>query len=274
MEERVYSTPMGGIHYWVDRAGDGTRWLALLPGLTADHGLFERQLAYFHGKFNLFTWDAPAHGASRPFELQFTMLELARWLRGIFAREGIEHPIFIGQSMGGYIAQYYMDEFPGAASGFVSIDSCPLKRRYFMGWELWLLKRTKWMYLSIPWRLLIYWGSNGCATTEYGRAMMRRMMESYEKHEYCALADHGYCIVAEAVEEGRSFEISCPCLLICGMRDMAGSAKRYNRAWTREEGFPILWIPGAGHNSNADAPEAVDRAIEAFAAGGGFRAEM
>ena len=95
--------------------------------------------------------------------------------------------------------------------------------------------------------------------------MMRRMMESYERREFCALADRGYRIVAEAVEEERKFEIDCPCLLICGARDVAGSAKRYNRAWARREGKPILWIPGAGHNANADAPEAVNRAIAEFA---------
>ena len=264
ISERIYSTPMGEIHYWIDRAGDGAPWMVLLPGLTADCHLFDRQLEHFHGAMNLLVWNAPAHGASRPFELKFSMLDLARWLRGIFAREGVERPVLVGQSMGGYISQYYMDEYPGTAAGFVSIDSCPLKRRYFMGWELWLLKRTKWMYLSIPWRALIAWGSGGCAMTEYGRALMRRMMESYEKREYCALADHGYRIVAEAVEEDRRYDIDCPALLICGERDMAGSAKRYNRSWGREEGHEILWIPGAGHNSNTDAPERVNCAIEDF----------
>lgn len=264
MKECAYATPMGEIHYWVERAAEEARWLVLLPGLTADHSLFEKQIEFFRGKFNLLTWDAPAHGASRPFELKFTMLDLARWLREILEREEIERPVLIGQSMGGYIAQYFLDEFPGIAAGFVSVDSCPLKRRYFMGWELWLLKRTKRMYLSIPWRLLIAWGSNGCAMTESGRAMMRRMMKSYEKREYCDLADRGYRIVAEAVEEGRRFDVACPCLLICGERDMAGSAKRYNRAWTRAEGHPLRWIPGAGHNSNADAPELVNRMIDNF----------
>ena len=94
----------------------------------------------------------------------------------------------------------------------------------------------------------------GTATSEYGRALMKYFMESYEKREYCALADHGFRIVAEAVEAGRTYDIQCQALLICGEKDGAGSAKRYNRAWNRQDGLPLVWAPGAGHNSNTDAP--------------------
>ena len=48
------------------------------------------------------------------------------------------------------------------------------------------------------------------------------------------------------------------------MQDKAGSAKRYNREWTRISGIPLLWIEGAGHNSNTDEPKAVNEAIEGF----------
>ena len=34
-----------------------------------------------------------------------------------------------------------MEIFPYSASGFVSIDSCSLKRKYYTWWELALLKR-------------------------------------------------------------------------------------------------------------------------------------
>ena len=59
----------------------------------------------------------------------------------------------------------------------------------------------------------------------------------------------------------------CPALLLCGKEDHAGSCIRYNRAWHRETGIPIEWIDGAGHNANTDAPDRVNRLIEAFTAG-------
>lgn len=47
MTEKSYDTPCGSIHYWVSRAVEKAYTLVFLPGLTADHRLFERQLAYF-----------------------------------------------------------------------------------------------------------------------------------------------------------------------------------------------------------------------------------
>ena len=169
--------------------------------------------------------------------------------------------------MGGYLSQVYLERYPGTASGFVSIDSCSLKRKYYTGAELYLLKHTEWMYLAFPWKLLVRVGVKGTAVSEYGRALMKCFMESYGKREYCALADLGYRIVAQSVEADRAYDIRCPALLICGERDGAGSAKRYNREWNRQDGLPLVWVPGAGHNANTDAPETVNREIRRFLSG-------
>lgn len=262
-EQSLY-TPCGTIRYWVSRAGEKRPWLIFLPGLTADHTLFERQITAFCSAYNCLVWDPPAHGASRPFALKFSMEDMAQYLRAILQKQAIERPVLVGQSMGGYLAQVYMALYPAGAGGFISVDSCPLNRSYFTRAELALLKHTKWMYLSIPWKWLIAWGSRGTAQSEYGRALMRRMMQSYQKTEYCLLADHGYRIVAEAVETGRDYRPPCPVLLLCGEKDAAGSARRYNKCWTAREGHPLVWVPGAGHNSNTDAPEFVNSQIQNF----------
>lgn len=263
-EHRTLDTELGVIHYWLSRCGADKPWLVFLPGLSADHTLFDKQTTYFAGKANCFVWDAPAHGLSRPFALRFTMSELAEYLRRIFKKEHIEAPFLIGQSLGGYIAQVYITEYPGSASGFVSIDSCSLSRKYYSRWELALLKRTRGMYMSIPWKLLLLCGIYGTSSTEYGRALVRQMWSVYEKEAYCYLADHGSRILAEAVEARHAYPLSCPVLLLCGAKDNAGSARRYNRQWTKQDGHPLVWLEGAGHNANADAPEQVNQMIDAF----------
>lgn len=262
--EKTYQTPYGEIHYFISKLQEDKPWLVFLPGLTADHTLFDKQMEYFSEAHNCFVWDAPAHGHSRPFALRFSMEDLVEYLHTIFEAEEIYKPILVGQSLGGYISQAYIERYPDKVSGFVSIDSCSLKRKYYTGWELALLKRTKGMYMSIPWKMLIKWGSNGTATTEYGRSLMKKMMESFEKEEYCALADHGYRMLAEAVELNLPYELKCPVLLICGEKDGAGSAKSYNRRWEKSDGHRLVWIPGAGHNANTDAPEIVNQLIEKF----------
>lgn len=264
MIEKRFHTDLGDIHYWTGGPPEEGPELVFLPGLTADHRLFDMQVRAFEEKYRLLVWDPPAHGASRPFDLSFSLDDLARYLQAILHREGMTRPVLIGQSMGGYVSQCFIQLFPGEAAGFISIDSAPLKRRYITGVELWMLHHTGPLYRAYPWRRLLKSGSTGVADTAYGQALMLAMMETYEKGEYCRLAAHGFDILADAFETGRPYTIDCPCLLICGEHDRAGSAKRYNVDWAREEQLPIRWIKDAGHNANTDAPETVNGLIGDF----------
>lgn len=107
MNERTYSTPLGKIHYWVHLISPDAITLVFLPGLTADHRLFDKQIVYFQGKYNVLVWDAPGHAASWPFAFDFDLMDKARWLDGILEQEGITKPVIVGQSMGGYVGQAY-----------------------------------------------------------------------------------------------------------------------------------------------------------------------
>lgn len=267
MKEKAFRTSCGIIRYWVSTESEATApQLVFLPRLTADHRLFGKQLAHFEGRYPVLVWDAPGHGASRPFELTFAPQDKADWLEEILRREGFASPVIVGQSMGGYVGQMYAQRFPHRILGFVSIDSAPLARSYMTAAEIWLLKRMEPVYRFYPWKLLVRTGTNGVAVSPDGRRLMRDMMATYDgDHAYYAkLAGHGYRMLAGAVEAGLPYEIPCPALLICGEKDRAGSCIRYNKAWHRKTGIPIAWIPGAGHNSNTDDPDTVNRLIGDF----------
>ena len=264
MEEKTFSTPSGQVHYWVDATDAALPWIVFIPGLTADHTLFAPQLEHFAGKANVFVWDAPAHGESRPYPLDFTMDDYACILHDILQAEGVQRPVYVGQSLGGYVGQVYLELFPGSFAGFISVDSAPMQRRYYQNWELVALERMFRVYMSIPWPILVEWAVRGVATTEAGRENMREMMGKYNRLEYCRLAAHGYRMLAAAARTNRPYVIDCPALALCGEHDMAGSTKRYNKAWHEQGGMPLEWVPDAGHNSTLDAPEFVNACIEEF----------
>lgn len=265
MIEKIYKTRCGDIHYWIsDNIQDKTVTLIFLPGLTADHRLFERQIKYFEAKYNVFVWDAPAHSASWPFSFDFTLKDKAIWLHEIIEKEGINKPVIVGQSMGGYVGQMYSELYGDRLKGFVAIDSAPLQRKYVTSIEIWLLKRMEPVYRKYPWKSLLKSGTNGVATTEYGRSLMLAIMLTYDgdQERYAKISGHGFKMLAEAMENDLPYEIKCPALLICGKQDHAGSCIRYNKAWHKNTGIPIEWIDDAGHNSNTDKPEYVNSLIE------------
>ena len=267
MIEKQYKTPCGTIHYWINSSAENPAFpLVFLPGLTADHRLFDKQIEYFEGKYPVFVWDAPGHAASRPFELTFNLMDKARWLDGILESEGLGNPVIIGQSMGGYVGQAYSELFPEKLKGFISIDSAPLQREYTTALDIWLLKRMEPVYRYYPWKSLLKAGTEGVAESEYGRKLMHDIMMVYDgdQERYAKLSGHGFRMLAEAMEAELPYKLSCPALLICGEKDRAGSCVRDNRAWHKTTGIPIEWIEGAGHNSNTDEPEKINSLIGKF----------
>lgn len=264
MTEKIFQTKYGNIHYYVNEFQQGRKNLIFLPGLTADHRLFEKQTEYFKNRYNVLVWDAPGHFKSRPFDLEFSLMDKAWWLHDILEKETIVNPVLIGQSMGGYLSQVYMEMYPKNICGFISIDSAPLQRKYLSSIEIWMLKKTEPMYRYYPWRMLLNDGAKGVAVSEYGRTLMKKMMEEYDKYSYSKLAGHGYRMLADAVEADLPYKIDCPAILICGEKDSAGLTKKYNQRWSKDTGITIHWVENAGHNSNTDCPGLVNDIIENF----------
>ena len=267
MIEKIYKTECGNIHYWVnDFKEHNSLQLIFLPGLTADHRLFDKQIEYFINKVPVFVWDAPAHASSWPFSFNFNLMDKARWLDEILKTENYFNPVIIGQSMGGYVGQTYSQLFPNKLRGFISIDSAPLQREYVTSLEIWLLKNMEPVFRYYPWRFLLKSGTKGVAVTEYGRKLMYEIMMTYDgdHNRYSKISGHGFKILAEAMEADLPYEIKCPALLICGEKDRAGSCIRYNKKWHKKSGIPIEWIKEAGHNSNTDCPDTVNHLIDKF----------
>lgn len=263
MRKADFDTGRGKIVYWVSDAPDATRpWVVFLPGLTADRRLFAPQIEHFEGRVNCLVWDAPAHGASRPFPLDFSLEDLARWLGVIMDAEGVQAPLLVGQSLGGYVAQVFDVLFPGRARGIVSVDSAPLGRSYYKSWELACLPFVTRMFRLYPWETLQKASSEGNAATEAGRAIMVAMMADYSKDEYCLLSTHGFAMLADVVRSDDYAAPAAPLTLIVGERDNTGFIRKYNELWSQRTGQPIHWIEGAAHNANTDNPQAVNAIIE------------
>ena len=273
LRAKIHKTRCGDIHYWISEAApesreEGIRKLQLvfLPGLTADHRLFMKQVRYFMNRYPVFVWDAPGHAVSWPFSFDFDLADKARWLDEILTKEGFDSPVIIGQSMGGYLGQMYEQLFPEKLRGFFIIDSAPLKREFYTDLELWLLERMEPVYRHYPWKTLLRQGTRGVAESSYGRKLMYSMMMTYDgdQKRYAQLAGHGYRILAKAVKEELPYDIICPVQVVCGEQDHAGSCIRYARQWHERIGVPLEWIKNAGHNSNTDQPELINSMIEKF----------
>ncbi len=47
MQQKVYHCTQGAISYWINNLSMERETIVFLPGLTADHRLFDKQVDYF-----------------------------------------------------------------------------------------------------------------------------------------------------------------------------------------------------------------------------------
>ena len=117
---------------------------------------------------------------------------------------------------------------PGEVRGFVSIDSAPLKRKYMSDKEFWMLNHMAPVYSAMPWKMLRNAAAQGIGITEYAQQNMREMVAQYSRDEFCGLMKHGFIMLAGAIGADLGYDITCPCILLCGEHDKTGATKRYN----------------------------------------------
>lgn len=258
LEEKSVCSEYGRTYYWISRC-DSEITLVFLPGLTANHTLYEKQIDRFVNKYNIVVWDCPAHGKSRPYS-EFTYTNVTAELKAILDTEKIEKAIFVGQSLGGMIAQFFINRYPTMARGFVSIDSVPFGN-YYSKSDLFWLEQIEWMSMLFPNKMLRKSMAKMCGKTAYAQNKMMEMLSNYSKNELCHLM---YIGEAAFIPENMEMELPCKVLLILGEKDKVGKVAQYNKKWAKKTNYPIVIVKDAAHNSNEDQPEMVNDLIEDF----------
>ena len=261
MIEKRLETKEGTIYYWVsENWDDGRDTMFYFPGLTADHTMFEGQFAYFGGKYNLISWDAPGHGKSRPYS-RFDLEHATEVILQILTELGAERIIAVGQSFGGYHIQALLARHPEKVSHFVGIGTTPYGEKYYSQMDKFWLRQVGWMGMCYPLQAMKRASAKQATRTPHGYENMLSMLEPYSKKEYCDLMQNYYDAF---LADNRDLEITCPVLLIQGDCDKVGKVRSYNRMWHEETGFPLVYVADAGHNANVDQAEEVNVLIDNF----------
>lgn len=261
MREKVKMSNYGDVHFWISEDWDDTKkTIFFLHGLTANHTMFDDQVEYFKKDFNVITWDAPMHGASKPFE-GFSMEVAVEIILSFMDAIGVDKFIAVGQSFGGYFVQSIMLRAMERVELFIGIGTTPYGSEYYSISDYFWLKQIPQMSKYSPFGTLKKIVAKLCTFTAKGYNNMCEMLKDHNKEEYLALTTAYY---KAAAKDNRPFKIECPVLIIAGRFDEVGKVKHYCKLWHQKTGYPYEIIPNAGHNCNVDNPDATNRVIETF----------
>ncbi|WP_369796474.1 alpha/beta fold hydrolase [Plantibacter sp. Leaf314] len=116
--------PLDGCSVAFRDSGPAGRAVLFLHGAGADHVSFEEQAgAVANSGRRAVVWDLRGRGLSRPNHSRITADRFVADAEALISELGLDHPVLVGHSLGGNIAQEMVRREPEAYSGLVVIDA-------------------------------------------------------------------------------------------------------------------------------------------------------
>lgn len=262
MKEKTYLSPNGTITYWIsDKVNPTEPTLVFCHGVTADHRLFAKQVAFLASQYQLFNWDLPLHGKSAQYH-PFSYHQTCTDLRAILAGESISRIVLIGQSAGGYIAQTFISEYPEMAAGFIGVGTTPFGQRYYKASDLFWIKHYGAIARLIPYRLYCRMSADSVTINAEARI---DFIDGLRQLGQAGMLKATQGIYDEFLQHSQQEVVfPCPVLLTYGVKDQTGYVQKYNQAWAKATGYELRIIPDASHNANYDNYQLFNQWISAF----------
>lgn len=251
---------------------DTNKHSASAPAVVFLHGIggaaraWEPQVKAFAGAgFNPVPLDLPGYGV-RPPVGSMTFADLAADVEAVIDDKELQHPILVGHSMGGMIAQTLLRRRPDGYRAAVLVGTSPAFgnpegdfQKKFVAERLAPLQSGKTMpQLASE----IVDGMMGPQPDIQGRALAIELMGATPELTYVAAVR---CLV-HFDERANLGNIRCPVLCLVGEHDRNAPPAMMQRMAAKIPGAQFICLPGVGHLPNLEAPQAFDRAVLDFLA--------
>lgn len=233
-------------------------WLVFSNSLMTDHTIWDRQVAYFGGRYNMLRYDQRGHGRSdAPATVNFD--ELSDDVLGLLDAFDIERCVYVGLSMGVPTGLALAGKAPDRLTGMVLVDGQAATQP--SGRHTWQdridFARANGM-VAVANDTVQRWFAKQFVTSG-GADSLRDKASAMRVEGYCACATalQSYDFRAEAKA------VAAPVLLLAGANDGAMPRTMQALAETIGDGR-FTEIADAGHIPNLEQPERFNAAMGDF----------
>ena len=265
--DRMYSSPgtadVNGTRLAYEVAGDGAA-VALVHGLGLDRRMWDDQMRALTPGHRVLRHDLRSFGQSAdPREGEpYTH---AADLRALMQTVGMSRATLVGLSLGGWVVLEFTLTYPDMVQNLVLVD--PVVRGYSFpgGWNRSLvevnrvareqgLDAAKERWLADP----VFERSRELPGVA---ARLKTMVDDFSGWQF--LHDNPHDVLDPPAIE-RLGDVSARTLVVVGERDLPDFHGMAELLATEIPSAELVVLPGAGHMSNMDAPEAFNDAVLAF----------
>ena len=247
------------INYQVDGA-DGAPWLVLSNSLATNLAMWDGQARELGRAFRVLRYDQRGHGTTEAPAGRYAFELLIADALALMDALAIKRAHFGGLSMGGATALGLAQKHPDRLDRVIVCDSpCQSTPTSSQQWEERIVVAQKQGMEALVEPTLARWfPPEAIKANPPHLDKVRQMIRTTPVNGFigcaAALADHNYAAAVATVTR--------PVLFMVGEKDAAAAPMRkLNEALP---GSRYAELPGAGHISNLDQPEAFTRAVKDF----------
>ena len=252
------------IHYEED--GGGRETIVFAHGLLFSGRMFESQIRTLKDRYRCVTFDFRGQGRSEVTRSGYDMDSLTQDAAGLIEALGCAPCHFVGLSMGGFVGMRLAARRPALLRSLVLLETSadpepkenvgPYRRLNFV---------ARWIGLKLV--------AERVMKILFGRKFLEDPARGALKEEWrCRLLANDRIGITRAVTgvidrpgvHEEIGQVTLPTLIIVGDQDVATPLATAERIRALIPGSKLVVIPGAGHSSAIEEPEAVNRALVEF----------
>ena len=253
--------------YYEER-GAGPEAIVFAHGLLWSGRMFDPQVAVLQERFRCITFDFRGQGQSQVTETGYDMDTLTEDAAALITALGCAPCHFVGLSMGGFVGMRLALRHPSLIRSLALLEtSADPEPAESIGRYRLLALVARWFGLRMVAGQVMPVMFGEKFLQDPARAALRQELQA-------ALASNHRVGITRAVtgviERAGIYEqidaIRVPTLVVVGDQDVATVPARSERIHAQIAGSRLVVIPGAGHTSTVEEPEAINRVLLAFLA--------
>lgn len=233
--------------------------IVLIHAFPSDQNLWQAQQTSLQKMFRIITFDLWGFGQSSPVNGQaISMVEYADELKLLLDELQIDKAIIGGESMGGYIALAFLNQYPDKTKGLILADTQSIADS--------IEAKEKRETTAID---LLEHGTGNYINTFMVKALSpeadeetkNNLRQILEKQSATAMASALRGMANRMDTSALLASSSLPILIITGEQDVLISPQQSNKMHELAQNSKLVTISNAGHLSNLEQPEQWNQAI-------------